>query len=55
MKEATNEFKRYNREKLLKNEEARVGKLEEELGIRPSEDVIAKRLGRANKEAAAKQ
>ncbi len=55
MKEATKSFKKYNREKLLKDEEARVKKLEEELGIRPCEDAIAKRLGRSDKEAAAKQ
>lgn len=42
------QFKDYNREKLLRDEEARIRKLEEELGLRlPLQaDAISKRLGR---------
>lgn len=42
------QFTVYNRETLLKDEEERLKKLEQELGIRPDlhEDAIAKRLGR---------
>lgn len=42
------QFKDYNREKLLRDEEARIRKLEEELGLRLplQEDAISKRLGR---------
>lgn len=42
------QFTVYNREKLLKDEEERLKRLEQELGIRPElhDDAIAKRLGR---------
>jgi len=48
MESMQRQFRDYNREKLLKDEEARIKKLEQELGIRPpiQEDAIAKRLGR---------
>uniref|UniRef100_A0A914V967 Uncharacterized protein n=1 Tax=Plectus sambesii TaxID=2011161 RepID=A0A914V967_9BILA len=44
------EFKVYNREELLKNEEERVAKLEQELGIKPppEQDAIGKILGRTD-------
>lgn len=44
------EFKVYNREELLKNEEERVAKLEQELGIKPppEQDAVGKILGRTD-------